>query len=355
MSKKKNINFDVNALERPTRHVLKTVEQLYSQGYANPSTAYKEGREAAEMVEKAREKVAKALGCYTDEIIFTSGASESNSWVQANYLLDVDGRSHHSLQRMADLYVPRQLRAIPLVVSETGECLINEIASNQNKDYFVDLTQAIGKIKIDLHCLKNVMFASASGQKFGGIQGAGILYISRKWKSKFKIMIYGSQENGLRGGTLNVPAIVAFGEAIEEAIKNMEKNNTKVKKIVNYIIDEIYTGWEAPVFFDSGGYEIVNCKMPVGINHNTNVINITFNHLLATTAVQIFDKYGINISAGSACNSGEEKPSEAYLASGYSEEQALKTVRISVGSNNTMREARKFIKVLKKVIDNYDI
>ena len=256
---------------------------------------------------------------------------------------------------MTDLQVPRQLRAIPLVASETGECLINEIASNQSQEYFVDLTQAIGKVKINLHCLKNVMFASASGQKFGGIQGAGILYISRKWKSKFKIMIYGSQENGLRGGTYNVPAIVAFGEAIEEATKNMEKNNAKVKKIVNYIIDEIYTGWEAPIFFDSGGYEVINCKMPVGINHNTNVINITFNHLLATTAVQIFDKYGINISAGSACHSGSEEPSGAYLASGYSREVALRTIRISVGCNNTMREAKKFIKVLKKVLDNYDI
>ena len=92
---KRNINFDVNALERPTKHILKTVEQLYRQGYANPSAAYKEGREAAEMVEKAREKVAKALGCNTDEIIFTSGASESNSWVQANYVLYVECGSHH--------------------------------------------------------------------------------------------------------------------------------------------------------------------------------------------------------------------------------------------------------------------
>ena len=77
--------------------------------------------------------------------------------------------------------------------------------------------------------------------------------------------------------------------------------------------------------------------------------------MLATTAVQIFDKYGINISAGSACHSGSEELSEAYLASGYSREEALRTIRISVGCNNTMREAKKFIKVLKKVLDNYDI
>lgn len=353
MKRKKNINFDVNATERPTRHVLSVLRDFYGNGYSNPSAAYFDAQRVAEAIERARQQVATALGCDASEIIFTSGASESNSLVQANCLLDVDKRSHHSIQRIPDL--PKgKLKAMPLVVSETGECLINEIVCNKDQQYFVDLTQAIGKVKINLHALKNVMFASASGHKFGGILGCGILYINKNCKYKIKPLIWGSQEGGLRGGTYNAPAIVCFGEAIEEATKNMEKNNKKVEKIINYIRDEIYMGWEAPVFFEGGSYEIVPCKMPVGIRYSTNVINITFNHLLATTAVQIFDKYGINISAGSACNSGEEKPSEAYLASDYSEEQALKTVRISVGSNNTMREAKKIIKILKKVIDNYD-
>lgn len=354
MFKKKNIDFDHNATTLPTRHILGVLRDIYDFGYSNPSAAYLSAQRTAKAIERARQQVATALGCDADEIIFTSGASESNSLVQANCLLDVDEKSHHSIQRMPDL--PKgKLKAVPLVVSETGECLISEIACHQDQNYFVDLTQAIGKVKIDLHALKNVMFASASGHKFGGILGCGILYINKNNRYKIKPLIWGSQENGLRGGTYNVPAIICFGEAIEEATKNMEKNNKKVEKIINYIRDEIYTGWEAPVFFDNGGYEIVTCKMPVGIRYSTNVINITFNHLLATTAVQIFDKYGINISAGSACSSGEEKPSEAYLASDYSEEQALKTVRISVGSNNTIREAKKFIKVLKKILDNYDI
>jgi len=355
MFKRKNINFDINAISMPSKRVLKAVEQLYCQGYANPSAAYKEGREAMEMVEKAREKVAKALGCDSDEIIFTSGASESNSLVQANCLLDVDERCHDSIQRMPDL--PKgKIRAISAVVSETGEWCLDEAKYNTEQEYFVDLTQAIGKMKIDLHSMSNVMFASASGQKFGGIQGCGILYINKNCKRKLKPLIWGNQENGLRGGTYNLPAIVAFGEAIEEATKNIKKNNEKIRQIVDYIYKKIKCGDmkpvnDTPMFL----YDLMGVGLAVDVRKENNVINLTFKNLSATTAVQIFDRYGINISAGSACHSGSEEPSEAYLVSGYSREEALRTIRVSVGCNNTMREAKKFIKVLKKILDNYDI
>ena len=108
---------------------------------------------------------------------------------------------------------------------------------------------------------------------------------------------------------------------------------------------------DTPMFL----YDLMGVGLAVDVRKENNVINLTFKNLSASTAVQIFDRYGINISAGSACHSGSEEPSEAYLASGYSREEALRTIRISVGCNNTMREAKKFIKVLKKILDNYDI
>lgn len=353
MFKKKNINFDHNATMLPTRHVLGVLRRIYREGYSNPSAAYFDAQRTLQAIERARQQVATALGCDSDEIIFTSGTSESNSLVQANCLLDINKKSHHSIQRMPDL--PKgKLKAIPLIVSETGEWLINEIKYNPDQQYFVDLTQAIGKININLHSLKNIMFASAGGHKFGGILGCGILYINKNCKYKIKPLIWGSQEGGLRGGTYNVPAIICFGEAIEEATKNIKKNQEKIQNITNYIYKEIKMGGIVP---DDNAPLFIYTGLPVDVRiaeSYTNVINITFKHLLAATAVQIFDKYGINISAGSACSSGEEKPSEAYLESGYSKEEALRTVRISVGCNNTIREAKKFIKVLKKIIDNYD-
>ena len=359
MFKRKNINFDINATERPTKHVLSVLRKIYRQGYSNPSAAYLDAQKTAEDIERARQQVATALGCDADEIIFTSGASESNSLVQANFALDVDGRSHGSLARIPEYRGLARIKAIPMVVSETGEWLINEIKYLKDNQYFVDLTQAIGKVDINLHDTPNIIFASASGHKFGGILGCGILYINKNFRKTIKPLIYGTQEKGMRGGTYNVPAIICFGEAIEEVTKYREKHQEKIRQITNYIYIKIKSMGMRPV---NGAptflYDIMGCGMPVNVRMAEpycNVINLTFKNLSASTAVQIFDKYGINISAGSACHSGSEEPSEAYLASGYSREEALRTIRISVGCNNTMREAKKFIKVLKKVLDNYDI
>ena len=92
----------------------------------------------------------------------------------------------------------------------------------------------------------------------------------------------------------------------------------------------------------------------VRVEGHNGIINITFNHLDAQTAVQIFDREGVAISAGSACNSGTDEPSRALMASGYKEEEAKRTIRVSLGKQNTMHEIKKFIKILRKVIDNYD-
>ena len=335
--KRKNINFDINAIEMPSKHVLKTVERLYRQGYANPNANYLDGRIAAEMIEKARDKVSKALHCKSNEIFFTSGASESFAWVSKNFKLSVDKRSHPNLisdENKKFRKIP--IIAFPLIVSETGENLKNVYNLNmEGANYFVDLTQAIGKTKINLSKYPNIKFACASGQKIGGISGCGILYIREDYQKDFKPLIYGAQEKGMRGGTYNVPAIVAFGEAIEETTKNMSKYISHKGNIINHIVKYLK-------------------KFQVEYQIHTNVINITFKNISAATAVELFNKFGFNVSAGSACHSGDEKPSQAYLESGYTEEKAMNTIRISIGRRNKLREAKKFVKILKKILDNYD-
>lgn len=337
MKKRKNINFDVSATEAPSKHVLRTLRDIYSKGYSNPSASYLSARETLGAIDKARKKVALALGCDEEEIIFTSGASESNNLVQKNINLDVDGRSHHSIKRNKGSKSHSDVKAIPLIVSETGELLIDEILRNPEQQYFVDLTQAVGKVEINLRSIPNIAFASASGHKFGGILGCGILYINKKINNKIKPLIYGSQEKGLRGGTYNVPAIICFGEAIEEATKDINKDNKKIDKIVNFI------------------YKFLIENYDLKVKTNNRVINVTFKSLNSSTAVQLFDKYGVNISAGSACISGQEKPSQAYILSGYTYDEAMRTIRISFGKNNKMSEAKMFVQIFKKIVDNYDI
>ena len=345
-----HINFDVNATEKPSKAVLKALQELYKKGCSNPNASYISARDAAYLIDKARNKVAEALGCYSNEIFFTSGASESNSWVAHNYKLHIDKRSHHSLKfDMKDInpIYDEEIIAFPLMVSETGQCLYREYDLNDGNQYFMDLTQAIGRININLHEMPNVAFASGSAHKFGGILGAGFLYIREDMQRKMKPLIYGSQENWLRGGTQNVPAIMCLGEAIEEAYKNIKINEDKIINIISTILYGI---------IDIND-EIARNKCKEGYikaKANNNVLNITFRRMSAATAVQIFDNNGINISAGSACDSTDEKPSDSYLASGYTEDEAMRTIRISVGCNNTIREAKKFVKIFKEIIDNYD-
>ena len=115
----------------------------------------------------------------------------------------------------------------------------------------------------------------------------------------------------------------------------MRKHNHRNNQVLNIIED---------------GIKNKNIKY----KRNTNVINITFNTLNASTVVELFDKYGINISGGSACMSGSEKPADSFLKSGYTYDEAMRTIRISVGFTNKRRHAKKFLKIFNYIIDNYD-
>ena len=147
--------------------------------------------------------------------------------------------------------------------------------------------------------------------------------------------------------------IVGMAEALRIAIKELPKNRQHIREMQDYIM--IYANYPAkiktdnvPIFWNWAGFRYVRVE-----GHN-GIINITFNHLDAQTAVQIFDREGIAISAGSACNSGSDKPSKTLLASGYTSEEAMRTIRVSIGKQNTLHEIKKFVKILRKIIDKYD-
>ena len=147
--------------------------------------------------------------------------------------------------------------------------------------------------------------------------------------------------------------IVGMAEALKIAIKELSTNRQHIREMQNYII--MHANYPAkikadnvPIFWNWAGFRYVRVE-----GHN-GIINITFNYLDAQTAVQIFDREGVAVSAGSACNSGTDEPSRALMALGYEEEEAKRTIRVSLGKQNTMREAKRFIKILRKVIDNYD-
>lgn len=345
-----------NAATTPIdKRVLKAMMPYLKKKYGNPSSLHEEGKEALFAIEEARKTIADILNCDTSEIFFTSGASESNAWVARNNVYICDEASHDSIilsnKNFNNSDIRRdkkiKIKSYPLIDSETGNL---HIPKEEDKIYHLDLTQAINKIEIKMwpykyskkhmtiYCscpnLRNCCVASFSGHKFGAPKGIGVLFIRKDFQKNFKPLISGHQENELRGGTENVAGIVGIAKALKLAVDELDKNNKHINKMENYITKKLFN--------------------IVKINANHGIINVTFKHLNAQSAVQIFNTYGIAISAGSACNSKSETPSKILLSLGYSEDEALKTIRISLGKQNTIQEIKRFVKIFKKIIDKYD-
>lgn len=350
---KKRIYLDNAATTPIDKSVLKAMMPYLTREYGNPSSIHKEGRKARFAIDKSREKIAKILNCDCDEIFFTSGASESNSWVSKNYKYECSPFSHDSMLLANSNNRKSIMLSYPLIDSEVGQK--QDVYNTCFYNCHVDLTQAIGKVYVNLHekIVKKPLYmdnetnerpiesfykyatASFSGHKFGGPKGVGVLFIRKDIQKHFKPLIYGHQENELRGGTENVAGIVGMAKALEIAYKDIYKLENKYNKLMRYMYSRLYF---------SG----------IKMNYHNNIMNITFKELNAQTAVNILDREGIAVSAGSACNSFSDKPSKILLAYGYSASNAKKTIRISLGKQNTLHEIKRFVKILSKIIDKYD-
>lgn len=349
----KRIYLDNAATTPIDKRVLKAMMPYLTSKYGNPSSLHKEGKEARLAIDKARLKIAKILGCDEDEIFFTSGASESNSWVSKNCKCECSPFSHDSMLLANSNNHKSVMMSYPLIDSEVGQ--EQDIYNACFYNCHVDLTQAIGKRYINLHekITKKPLYvgsyvmeqleedfykyatASFSGHKFGAPKGVGVLFIRKDIQERFKPLIYGHQEQGFRGGTENVAGIVGMAKALELAYKDTYERAEKYGKLMNYLYSKLYF---------SG----------IRMSHHGNIMNITFNELDAQTAVVLLDEEGVAVSAGSACNSASEEPSKILLAYGYTADEAKKTIRISLGKQNTLHEIKRFVKILKKIIDKYD-
>lgn len=367
--KHKRIYFDNAASTKIDKRVLRAMKPYLTYDYGNPSSTHQEGRKARMAVTNARVLIADLLRCRPDEIFFTSGASESNSWISKMHKFDCAEYSHDSMLLANDGVSKSKFVSLPLIDSETGD--EHEVDVDDYDWVHVDLTQAIGKVPIYLcdynysgnsatfyfdgnDMVKKCQSASFSAHKFGGPKGVGVLFVRKKYQDMLVPLIYGHQENGLRGGTENVAGIVGMAKALEIAIREQEYRKQHINKLATYII--VHAGQSSDFkLVDGFPLFLLNVFGDVKVHSNSSIINIMFKYLDAQSAVQIFDQYGIAVSAGSACNSDSDEPSRTLLYYGYSEEDAKKTIRVSLSHQNTLKECKKFIKVLRKIIDKYDV
>jgi len=345
----------------------------------NPSSIYREGREAKSAMEEARRKLANLLGTTARRLIFTGGGSEANNmvikntawanrdtrphlitssiehpsvlkvcqWLEQNGLpvtyLPVD---EYGRVRPADLKQALSSRtclvSIMLANNETGSIQpINELvalAHAQGALFHTDGVQAVGRIPVDVEAL-GVDFFSLSGHKFHGPKGVGALY-SRKGLLLEPLIHGGGQEGGRRAGTENTPGIIGIGAAAELA----EKRLVLMATLVEGLRDDLWDGL-ARIFPKArlNGHPME--RLP-------NTLNVSLPGIRGESLVLAVDQQGIAFSSGSACRSGSPEPSQALLAMGLTEDQAHCAIRLSLGVDNTGEQITRTLTALEKAVED---
>lgn len=334
--------------------ILENIDNFY-----NPNSSYEAAHQVKIKVEEAREKIAELIGAEPTEVYFTSGASESNSWVRKNNTVLGSTIEHHSMRpnfmydvdengiiNFASLNTFANWRSLDVITSihvnnEIGVIQpIEEIAKVAHKDnllYHIDATQALPHMKINVKELGCDMM-SGSGHKLGALKGCGLLYV--KNGIRMKPLIYGgAQEQGIRGGTTNVLGILAMAAALEDTVEHMDEHNEKIAYLSKKLKDNLFgiKGVVPNIDYD---------KIP----HIESILNFRVDGVSSSDLITMCDRYGICISAGSACNEGQATPSHVLKAIGLTDEQALSSIRISLSHFNTEEEIDYVSTILSKII-----
>ncbi len=357
--------------------VLSEMLPYFSSIYGNPNSLHSFGRDAKAGVDKARDRIATAIGCQPSEIFFTSGATEANNWAlrgiayanahkgkhiitskiehpsiletckqlekegfKVTYL-DVDKFGFVRLDKLLH-YINSDTILISIMTAnnEIGTIqniqAISNIAKEKNVLFHTDATQAIGAVRLNVKDM-DIDLMSFSSHKINGPKGVGALYV-KKGVMIDKIIFGGEQESGLRAGTLNTPAIVGFGKAIELATRDIIANAKKVSSLRNYFVRELENKIEM-VYLN--GHSIQ--RLP-------NNASISFGMVDGESIMFLLDMEGIAVSTGSACSSGSTKPSYVLEALGLPADLVQGTVRFSLSKSTTKEEIDFVIEKLEEIV-----
>lgn len=357
---------------------LREMMPVFSNVYGNPSSLHSFGREAVDLLDQARDRVAKAIGAKPSEIYFTSGGTEANnlairglayanrykgnhiitsciehsSVLEACKQLEKEGFEvtylpvdSNGLINFADLlhYISSQTILISIMTAnnEIGTIqhmqAIAETAKEKGIIFHTDAVQAVGAISFNVDAM-GIDAMSVSSHKLYGPKGAGCLFVKDGVKIQ-SVISGGKQERGVRGGTQNLPAIVGFGKAIEVAARDLSINNKKIKSLREYFIrrltetiDDIYIN----------GHPMQRLQ---------SIVSVSFDCVDSSAVMAMLDLQGIAVSNGSACESGNAEPSYVLKAIGLDDVLAKGTIRFSFGKSNTKEDVDYVIEKLKPIIE----
>lgn len=367
------VYLDNSATTKPYEEVIEAVASAMSNYYGNPSSIHKLGMLAEKKLNECREVIAKAINCTKDEIIFTSGGSESNNFLIRGFVkpggniittkiehpsvlntfkemereginvlyLDVDCNGRINLEQLENsIDKDTMLVSIMHVNNEIGAVQdIESIGSlikkkSSRAKFHVDAVQSYGKLRIDVVKSK-IDLLSASAHKIHGPRGAGFAYI-RKGLVPKPLIIGGGQERAFRSGTENLPAIVGFSKASEIINKNRDKNFEKVKHLKSHFINAIEN------------IQGVKINSPLEDEFLPYILNVSFIAVRAEVLLHLLEEKGIYVSMGSACSSKDTKDSHVLKAIGLKDVELKGTIRFSFSELNTLEEIDYTIENLEK-------
>ena len=360
------IYFDNNATTQVDEAVVQAMLPYFTTHYGNASSsAHSFGWIAEQAVETAQEQVANLIGAQAQEIIFTSGATESiNMIIKGLFAKNKHKKSHiitaatehsavlktlESLSNQAleltilpvnrfgqidldDLKAALQVNTLLVCLmyanNETGTMFpakeIAALAHQNNTLFFCDATQAVGKVDINVND-DGIDLLCLSAHKMHGPKGVGALYI-KKMKPALALeplLNGGMQQAALRAGTLNVPGIVGLGEACKLAQNQLWETSVNTSRLRTFLEQQLTV---LPDVFINGD---TRHRLP-------NTTNICFSGKSASAIIKYLKN--VAVSTGSACNSASNEPSHVLIAMGLTANEAQSSIRFSISKYNTMQE-----------------
>jgi cysteine desulfurase len=361
--------------------VLEAMLPFFSGTFGNPSSLHTWGQEAERAVEASRARVAEILGCRPEEILFTSGGSESDNLALRGLALAERLRrgARHILtspvehdavlrtaRQLADLFgfewevlrvdaygrvspedLSRQLRPDTAVVSviyannEIGTINpladLGEVCRRAGVPFHTDAIQAASQLALGVDSLK-VDCLSLGGHKFYGPKGVGALYLRTGWQL-IPSLTGGGQEGGWRAGTHNVPLIVGFSSALALTQAEREAHNAAFRRHRDRLWNEVPA-------------RVGRCR-PTGhpAERLPNHASFVFHEVDGNALLAALDQAGFGCSSGSACRTGDPEPSQVLLAIGLPRDWALGSLRVTVGRPTVESDVERLLQALPALID----
>ena len=344
------IYLDYAATSKKREYLLKDIIANFDKFNGNPDSIHGYGREAKKILETSREEIAKSIGAKSKDLVFTSGASESNNtiisffsdrgqiistkiehpsiiepvkvWAKDYLLINVDDSGTVDLEELASSITPKtKLISIILANNEMGAIQpiskIKSIIGDRDIWLHLDAVQAYGHIDLDIQDL-GCDSMSLSGHKIGALNGFGVLYLRNRVES---FILGGNQEKDRRAGT----SYIIGAYTMAKSYKYMVEEREQIKDLKNYLLAELKRRYV--------NYEI-NGEVENQVDH---ILNIYLPFVKSKFLLTYLDMNEICVSAGSACTAGSLKPSHV-IENMYDSNRAESSIRISFGYENTKEE-----------------